>query len=70
MSLNATRARLEGTTKDLARSWDETRNAWRDSKAADFDQLYMEELKARVGKAASVIEKLDTLLAKVQDDCE
>jgi len=59
-----------GTTQELLLRWSETRNHWRDSKSQEFDEKYMQELRARVDKAVTIIEKLDELLKKVQSDCE
>jgi hypothetical protein len=70
MNLSATRIRLETLTKELLRSWDETKTEWRDQKAAEFEHAFLEELALQVEKTTAVIEKLDHLLAKVKDDCE
>ena len=70
MNSSATRARLDRLTKDLLFNWDETRAAWRDAKAQEFEQKYLEELRLRVEKAAAGISKLDELLTKVRTDCE
>ena len=70
MNLNATRVRLEMLMRELARSWEETQNGWRDAKAAEFDRQYMQELAAQVDKAATVMEKLNGLLTRMKDDCD
>ncbi|MHC1764091.1 MAG: hypothetical protein AB9869_07275 [Verrucomicrobiia bacterium] len=70
MNLNATRTRVESLTRELLRSWDETKGLWRDSKAQDFDAQYMQELAARTSKASAAIEKLEQLLTRVRNDCE
>ncbi len=70
MNLNATRTRVESLTRELCRSWDETRNVWRDAKAQEFDAEYMQELVARCSQASAAIEKLDQLLTRVRNDCE
>lgn len=70
MNLSATRTRVESLTREILRSWDETKNHWRDSKAEDFDAQYIQELAARASKATAAIEKLDQLLTRVRNDCE
>lgn len=70
MSLSATRPRLDLLTQDLLRAWEETRNAWRDAKAQEFESTYLDELRARVDKAGSALDKLAALLSKVRQDCE
>ena len=70
MSLSANRSRLAAITKEISIHWDETKNHWRDGKSQEFEQKYMQELLAQVDKSATVIEKLDKLLAEVRNDCE
>lgn len=70
MNLSGNKSRLVGTTQELLLRWAETRNFWRDAKSQEFDDQYMQELRARVDKAVMVIEKLDEVLRKAQSDCE
>jgi len=70
MNLSGNKSRLVGATQELLLRWSETRNFWRDAKSQEFDEKYMQELRARVDKAVTVIEKLDEVLKKVQSDCE
>lgn len=70
MSVNAYRSRLVAITRELANQWEQTRGYWRDARSAEFEHRYLQELQARVDKAATILEKLDGLLAKVRNDCE
>ena len=70
MSLSGNKSRLVGATQELLLRWTETRNYWRDAKSEEFDQKYMQDLRERVDKTATLIEKLDAVLKKVQSDCE
>lgn len=70
MSLAANRARLSGITRELSLQWEQTKVYWRDSKSAEFEKKYLEELFNSVGAALTVIEDLDKLIAKVRNDCE
>jgi hypothetical protein len=70
MNLSSTRTRLETLTKELLRSWEETKTEWRDQKAAEFEHAYLEELTQQLEKTTGVIEKLDRLIARVKEDCE
>jgi hypothetical protein len=70
MSLSGSKTRLTGATKELALRWTETRHYWRDAKSQEFHQKYMQELSARVERATGIIDKLDEILKKLQDDCE
>jgi len=70
MSMAGSKARLVGLTKELSLKWEDTKNYWRDAKAAEFEHKYLTELFAGVDKTITVVEKLDELLKKVQKDCE
>ena len=70
MSLSASKSRLAAISKELSLRWVETKHSWHDSKSAEFQQRYMDELLARVDKTVTVIEKLDQVLSKVRSDCE
>ena len=70
MNLNGTKSRLNGATKELALRWGETRTHWRDDRAREFHQKYMQELLARVDRTSTIIDKLSEVLKKIQDECE
>jgi hypothetical protein len=70
MNLSGHKAQLTGATKEILLRWSETQNYWRDSKSREFDNLYMQELMARVEKAATLIDKLEEVLQKVHKDCD
>ncbi len=70
MSASGSKGRLGGAAKELALRWQETKNAWRDEKSAEFERKYLQELFVGVEKAIGVIDKLDELLKKVRSDCE
>ncbi len=70
MSLSADKSRLDSLTRELARTWHQAKDAWRDEKAHEFEQKYLEEIFAGVKTTIIKIEKLDSVLAKVRSDCE
>jgi hypothetical protein len=70
MSLAGAKSRLAGTTKDIWLQWDETRKAWRDAKAEEFEKEFLSELFHGVDRTITVMEKLDELLARIKKDCE
>lgn len=70
MNLSGNKSRLVGLTQELVLRWAETRSSWRDVKSLEFDEKYMQELRAQVDKAVTTIEKLDEILKKIQSDCE
>tara|TARA_R110002096_G_scaffold91625_7_gene207274 strand:- start:12141 stop:12353 length:213 start_codon:yes stop_codon:yes gene_type:complete len=70
MNMNASKARLAGSTKELSRKWEATRAYWRDQKALEFEARYLSGLFENVDTAVTVIDKLDKIVAKVRKDCE
>jgi hypothetical protein len=70
MSLAANKTRLTSVTHELFNRWRETKQHWRDAKAAEFERLYIEELNASVNAASGVIDQLDKIMAKIKKDCE
>lgn len=70
MSASASRGLLTMATSQLLGRWEETRRSWRDNKAADFEALYLSELRDTVAAALRTLEELDQLLGKVHADCE
>ena len=56
--------------KNLSAEWQQTREHWRDGKAAEFEKTYLEPLPHHVARAVSVITELNALLRQVRHDCE
>ncbi len=70
MSMSASKGLLTLATRQLQARWGETRFSWRDSKAQQFDDLYLSELMNSVNSAFRVIDELDQLLEKIHADCD
>ena len=70
MSLNHSKGRLTGLSRDLLRIWQETQESWRDQKGWEFDSAYMQPMFDAVDHATTAIEDLDKVLKKLKDDCE
>jgi hypothetical protein len=70
MNLGWSRNSLLALTRELSGKWEQTREQWRDEKALEFESRYMEELLAAVNTAASQMERLERVLAKLKHDCE
>jgi hypothetical protein len=70
MSAAASRGMLTMATRQLMSRWEETCQSWRDSKADDFEALYLSDVQATVSAAIRTLEELDQLLEKVHADCE
>lgn len=70
MSLNHSKGRLVGLSRELLRSWQETQEHWRDEKAREFDTTYMQALLDAVDHAAAAMDGLDKMLQRLRHDCE
>lgn len=70
MSLNNSRGRLVGISRELMKEWQATQEVWRDRKGREFDRDYMQPLFDAVDNAAVAIDDLEKLLRKLRDDCE
>jgi len=70
MSLNASKSRLAALTKDLAARWRETREDWRDDRAREFEQRYMDDLLSSVTTTLNSLDNLERILNRIRDDCE
>jgi len=70
MSLNTSKSRLAALTKDLAAQWRATRESWRDDRAREFEQRYMDDLLSSVTTTLSSIDTLERVLNRIRDDCQ
>jgi hypothetical protein len=70
MSLNASKSRLAALTKDLTAKWRETREYWRDDRAREFEQRYMDDLLSNATNTLNSIDKLEQILNRIRGDCE
>lgn len=70
MSLRANGSRLVAITRDLSNRWEQCKDYWKDAKSQEFEHKYLEELKAEVDKAVTVIDQLDKIILKIRNDCE
>jgi hypothetical protein len=70
MNTSTSAANLAQAMKNLSVDWQQTRAEWRDAKAIEFDDTYLEVLPQQVARATAAIEELESLLKKVRRDCE
>jgi len=68
--MNSSGTRLNGITRELWGQWQQSKEFWKDSKSAEFEHKYLEDLVANVDKTVMVIEQLDKLISKIKRDCE
>ena len=70
MNLSGSKSRISGLTKELSTHWSETKDHWHDAKSQEFERRYLLELFANVDRTLHILEKLEEVLKKVQNDCE
>ena len=70
MSLAASKSRLSAMTQDLAGRWKDTRESWRDERAREFEQRYMDDLLSSVTNCLNNIDALERILTRIRNDCE
>jgi hypothetical protein len=70
MSTKASASNLNQGLRELTVSWQATKAYWRDQKALEFEQKYLERLPAQVAMVKTVMDDMDILLRKVRNDCE
>jgi hypothetical protein len=70
MSASNAKGILTGATRQLRDRWEQTRRDWRDRKATEFQEDYMDPLARDVQATLRVIDELDILLQQIHADCE
>lgn len=70
MTTGALGTRLEAMTRELRAQWELTKDSWRDSKAQEFEQKYIQELVSEIETAVAITRQLDKLITKTRSDCE
>ena len=70
MNISSNGKLLASATKDLSARWSETTDAWKDTKAREFEKRYLAELISSVERAVPVFDDLDKLVSRVRSDCE
>ncbi|MBL6765443.1 MAG: hypothetical protein ISQ14_10850 [Verrucomicrobiae bacterium] len=70
MNILGNRTRLLAVARELATRWQETREQWRDRKAAEFEREFLDEIVQGVNTTVATISDLDKLIGKIRKDCE
>lgn len=70
MNVRVSASNLMQAAKDLAAEWHRTQESWRDAKAREFEEKYLEQLPGHIARTTRVMEEIDALLRKVRKDCE
>lgn len=67
---NASSSNLTQAARDLSVQWQQTRAAWRDAKAVEFERRYLEPLPALVARTSGMMTEIDAIVRKARRDCE
>ena len=68
--MSESRNRLVSLTRELLAEWENTKQYWNDSKSAEFEKRFLDELRSGVNAAVTNIESLERILSKIHDDCD
>ena len=61
---------IAAATRDLSARWAETKESWRDSKAAEFEAKYLASLFGSMERMMAAFDQLDKVVGKIRSDCE
>ena len=70
MNTRVSAANLMAAAKELSMQWQETKESWRDVKAREFEERFLEPLPGYISRATRAMEEVDAILRKVRSDCE
>lgn len=70
MNTRVSASNLIQAAKELSAEWHHTKEHWRDAKAREFEEKFLEPLPGYIARACRMMEEVDTLLRKVRKDCE
>ncbi len=70
MNVAGSAGNLNEAVKELLAAWDQTRGYWRDAKATEFGDKYIDALPVDVAKALSAMGDIDKILKKIRTACE
>jgi hypothetical protein len=70
MNVAGSAGNLNEAYKELLAAWDHTRGYWRDAKAAEFGEKYIESLPVDIAKALTAMGDIDRILRKIRNACE
>ena len=70
MNVAGAAGNLNEAMKELLAVWDHTRGYWRDAKAAEFGDKYIDALPVDIAKALSAMGDIEKTLKKIRNACE
>lgn len=70
MSVSSANGKLKRASKQLLARWSSTKLSWRDENCAKFEEKYIDLLSAKLRTAQETLGHMDTVLARVRQDCQ
>jgi hypothetical protein len=70
MNTRVSAANLMQSAKDLSIEWQATKESWRDVKAREFEERFLDPLPGYISRAVRAMEEVDAILKRVRSDCE
>jgi len=61
---------LSKATKELFEKWNQTKEIWTDAQSRDFEKNFLAQLEQDVRSAFLALDRMDSVLLKIQTDCE
>jgi len=70
MGVHESRGNLAKAYKELMLRWSDTRAAWDDVRAEEFEKQYLQQLESDLKAAGSAMDQMGILLHQIRRDCE
>ncbi len=70
MNVTGAAGNLNEAMKELLAQWDQARGYWRDAKAAEFGEKYIESLPVDIAKALTAMGDIEKIFKKIRTACE
>ncbi len=70
MNTRVSAANLIQSAKELGAEWHTAKESWRDVKAREFEEKFVDPLPGYIARASRMMDEVDALLRKVRKDCE
>lgn len=70
MNVAGSAGNLNEAMKTMLAEWDKARGYWRDAKAVEFGEKYIEALPVDIAKALTAMGEIERVLKKIKNTCE
>jgi hypothetical protein len=70
MSVDAAKAKLNRSLKDLLGHWQRTRSDWNDVRSRQFEEKVITEIEMDVRSSLGALDRMGEVVRRVRRDCE